>query len=154
MMNSRDIKNHSTKGANMRLPKINETVDTKWALELCEAFKLDYLVKRIKNNEDQFISWKFDGVSCLPESWLKTFFPETSDILTYQCALPHDLCYAYGEHDNDIEKERVDLKFYSDLVTKAKMDKFLAKTFFHAVRIGGIEELGLSFSWGFARKKN
>jgi len=66
--------------------------------------------------------------------------------------LPHDLGYAYGEPDNDIERERVDLKFYSDLVTKAGMQKWMASAFRVAVQIGGAEEFGLSFSWGFGQK--
>jgi hypothetical protein len=72
--------------------------------------------------------------------------------ITYKCCLPHDLAYGYGEPGNDIERERVDLKFYSDLVTKAGMKKWLASAFLAAVRTGGREEFGLSFSWGFAGK--
>ena len=73
--------------------------------------------------------------------------------ITYKCCLPHDLCYGYGELGNDIERKRVDVKFYSDLVTKAGMIKWYASAFLAAVRIGGSEEFGLSFSWGFANQK-
>jgi len=57
-----------------------------------------------------------------------------------------------GEPGDDIERERVDLKFYSDLVTKAGMRKWQASAFLAAVRIERAEEFGLSFSWGFAHK--
>ena len=57
-----------------------------------------------------------------------------------------------GDPGNDIEKKRVDIKFYSDLVTKAGMKKWCAAAFLSGVRIGGTEEFGLSFSWGFAHK--
>jgi hypothetical protein len=66
--------------------------------------------------------------------------------------LPHDLCYGYGARGNDIERKRVDEKFFSDLVTKAGMSEWAAAAFLAAVRIGGAEVFGLSFSWGFAYK--
>ena len=72
--------------------------------------------------------------------------------ITYKCCLPHDLCYACGEPGNHAERKRVDAKFFSDLVTKAGMKTWLAHAFLAGVRVGGPEELGLSFSWGFARK--
>jgi hypothetical protein len=53
---------------------------------------------------------------------------------------------------NEIERKRVDVKFYSDLVTKAGMKKWQASAFLKAVRIGGAEEFGFSFSWGFAHE--
>jgi len=53
--------------------------------------------------------------------------------------MPHDLCYAYGEPGNDIEKKRVDIKFYSDLVTKAGMKKWCAAAFLAGVRLGGAD---------------
>lgn len=42
--------------------------------------------------------------------------------------------------------------FGSDLVTKAGMKKWLASAFLAAVRTGGREEFGQSFSWGVAGK--
>jgi len=66
--------------------------------------------------------------------------------------LPHDLCYGYGEPGNETERKRVDIKFYSDLVTKAYMKEWCASAFLAAVRVGGAEAFGLSFSWGFAHK--
>lgn len=137
----------------MQLPEINEIVTTDMGLELCKYFNLDYLVKRIQDNHDKYKNWKFDGCSTLPDEFLGIFTGCEWKDITYKCCLPHDLCYAYGEKDNEIERQRVDLKFYSDLVTKAGMKKWLAKAFLSAVRIGGEEEFGLSFSWGFANKK-
>jgi hypothetical protein len=46
----------------------------------------------------------------------------------------------------------VDAKFFSDLVTKAGMKMWLAHAFLAGVQVGGPEEFGFSFSWGFARK--
>ena len=60
--------------------------------------------------------------------------------------------YAYGNPSNDIERKRVDDNFYSDLIINAGMKKWCAAAFLAAVRLGGAEEFGLSFSWGFAYK--
>ena len=137
----------------MKLPKIGDTITTKEALELIRHFCLDYLVERIESNPNRYTDWKFDGCSGLPDELLGLFTGCKWEDITYKCCLPHDLCYGYGEPGNEIERERVDLKFYSDLVTKAGMRKWMASAFLSAVRVGGAEALGLSFSWGFAHKK-
>jgi len=137
----------------MKLPEINEIVTTDQALELCRHFGLDYLVARIKADPGQFESWEFDGCSCLPDEVMGLFTGCDWRDITYKCCLPHDLCYAYGEPGNEAERRRVDTKFFSDLVTKAGMKTWVAYAFLAGVRVGGAEEFGLSFSWGFARKK-
>ena len=137
----------------MKLPKIGETITTTEALELCRHFGLDYLVARIESDPTRYKDWKFDGCSGLPDELMGLFTGCKWEDITYQCCLPHDLCYGYGEPGNEIERERVDVKFYSDLVTKAGMRKWIASAFLSAVRVGGAEALGLSFSWGFALKK-
>jgi hypothetical protein len=136
----------------MKLPEIDEIITTERALELCRHFKLDYLVSRIKADSEKFMEWKFDGCSCLPDEMLGFFTGCDWKDITYKCCLPHDLCYAYGEPGNDAERERVDAKFFSNLITKAGMKKWVAYAFLAGVRIGGPEEFGFSFSWGFARK--
>ena len=113
---------------------------------------MDYLIRRIEANPDRYEKWKFDGCSGLPDNVMGFFTGCDWKDITYKCCLPHDLCYAYGEQGNDIERERVDLKFYSDLVTKAGMKRWKACAFLAGVRIGGREEFGFSFSWGFALK--
>ena len=137
----------------MKLPEIGQTVTTKDALKLCRHFGLDYLAGRIEANPKHYKDWVFDGCSGLPDELMGLFTGCRWEDITYQCCLPHDLCYAYGEEGNGAERKRVDAKFYSDLVTKAGMKEWLASTFLAAVRVGGQEELGLSFSWAFARKK-
>ena len=136
----------------MKLPEINDMITTEQALELCKYFKLDYLIKRIKSNSDNYKIWPFDGCSGVPDEVMGFFTGCDWKDITYKCCLPHDLCYGYGEFENEIERKRVDLKFYSDLVTKAHMKKWCASAFLAAVRVGGAEALGLSFSWGFAHK--
>jgi len=108
------------------------------------------LIKRIETNAGQYKEWKFDGCSGLPDEIMGLFTGCDWQDITYKCCLPHDLSYGYGEPGDDIERERVDLKFYSDLVTKAGMRKWQASAFLAGVRIGGAEEFGMAFSWGFA----
>lgn len=136
----------------MNLPEIGEIITTRRAFELCVHFKLDYLVSRIEAGPENFKDWEFDGCSCLPDEAMKLFTGCDWQDITYQCCLPHDLCYAYGEPGNDAERKRVDAKFFSDLVTKAGMKKWMAYAFLAGVRAGGSEIFGLSFSWAFARK--
>jgi hypothetical protein len=137
----------------MTLPEIGDTIVTEEALALCRHFGLGYLTQRLEANPSEYKCWEFDGCSILPDQLMGFFTGCKWEDITYGCCLPHDLCYAYGEPGNDIEQERVDLKFYSDLVTKAGMAKWMAAAFLAAVRVGGKEEFGLSFSWGFALKE-
>jgi hypothetical protein len=136
----------------MNLPEIGDRITTEVALGLCVHFNLDYLIKRIEANPEGYKNWKLDGCSGLPDELMGLFTGCNWEDITYKCCLPHDLCYGYGEPGNDIERKRVDVKFYSDLVTKAGMKKWWASAFLTAVRIGGKEEFGLSFSWAFAHK--
>ena len=136
----------------MEFPAIGDTITTGKALGLCKHFKLNYLIERIEGSPHSYNSWTFDGCSLLHDKMMGLITGCNWQDITYKCCLPHDLCYAYGEPGNDIERERVDLKFYSDLVTKAGMKKWMARAFYEAVRVGGKEEFGLSFSWGFAHK--
>jgi hypothetical protein len=136
----------------MKFPEIGDIITTQKAVELCAHFDLNYLVDRITANPDSYKTWSFDGCSGLPDEVMGLFTGCDWKDITYKCCLPHDLCYAYGEIGNDIERERVDKNFFNDLITKSGMRKWLASVFLSAVRIGGVEELGLSFSWGFAHR--
>jgi len=136
----------------MKLPEIGDRITTAEALELCRHYGLDYLVVRIESAPDRYKDWKFDGCSGLPDKLMEIFTGCKWEDITYHCCLPHDLAYGYGELGNKTERKDVDEKFYSDLVTKADMHKWVAAAFLAAVRVGGAEALGQSFSWGFAHK--
>lgn len=131
---------------------IGDVITPETGLELCRHFKLDYLVKRLEGNLDRYKSFEFDGASMLPDTLAAFLVGIEPKCFTYQCALPHDIGYAYGAPGNDIEKERVDLKFKSNLITNCNINKWKASVFYYGVKYGGIEELGLSFSWGFCSK--
>ena len=136
----------------MQLPAIGEQVSTEYALGLCRHFQLDNLVERIESRPDRYHSWKFDGCSGLPDEILGLFTGCDWQDITYQCCLPHDLGYAYGEPGDKAERRRVDEKFREDLIAKAGMKKWCAEAFFAGVRAGGGEVFGLPFSWAFASK--
>ena len=138
----------------MKSPKIGDVVSTKEALKLCGYFGLDYLIERIVSKPERYKDWKFDGCSGLPDELMGLFTGCNWEDITYKCCLPHDLCYGYGELGNKTERKRVDEQFYSDLVTIANMSEWTASAFLAAVRIGGAEVFGLSFSWGFAHKES
>jgi hypothetical protein len=131
----------------VELPKIGEIVTTERALELCSHYGFNHLAKRIENNPDRFKEWKFDGCSMTPEKVLSELINVPS--LTEIC-LRHDLGYAYGNPGNEKERLQVDRNFQNELLS-AGANEYAAKAMFEAVRIGGKEELCLSFSWGFAR---
>ncbi|MHC4459209.1 MAG: hypothetical protein ACYS0I_19375 [Planctomycetota bacterium] len=129
------------------LPKIGESVTTERALELCVHYGFNHLAERIEDNQELFKEWKFDGCSMTPDAIISELIKVPS--LTEIC-LRHDLGYAYGDPGNEKERIKVDRKFQNELLS-AGASEFAAKAMFDAVRVGGKEELCLSFSWGFAR---
>ena len=136
----------------MELPKIGEVVTTPQAIELCRHFGFDSIVERIESNPETYKEWEFDGCSGLPDEIMGFFTGCRWEDITYRCCLPHDLRYAYGKPGDKAERKATDEQFYEDLVSRAGMKKWCAEAFLAAVRIGGAEAFGLSFSWGFARK--
>ncbi|MBC8376631.1 MAG: hypothetical protein H8E26_11355 [FCB group bacterium] len=134
------------------LPELGDKVSTAQALRLCIEFKLEYLRIRIEANPEEYKEWTFDGCSGIPDQLLKIFTNKNWQDITYDCCLPHDLCYGYGELGNKAERKQVDLQFRQDLINKGGMKKTVAFAFYTAVRLGGYAKLSLPFSWGFAKK--
>lgn len=134
-------------------PKIGELITTERAIELCRHFALQHLVERISAHPEQFRPWRYDGVSCVPDELLMLFTGRghTWQDITNECALPHDLQYAYGSPGDRHEKYIADHDFSVRLVTKAGMKPGLAEMFRQLVERYGGEERRKSYSWGFAR---
>ena len=135
----------------MILPKIGDRISTPQGRELCRYFNLGYLVARIEANMSGYLPWQFDGCSMLPNGIIGFVARPFWKKIVRECALPHDLAYAYGDPGNARERKDADLAF-RDSLEDAGMFSFFASRFYDAVRIGGAEELGLSFTWAFARK--
>ena len=84
-----------------------------------------------------------DVLYCMMRLWV--FTGDEWKFSTSKCCLPYD--HGYGKRGNKAERKRGDRKFYRNLVTHAHMKKWCASVFLAAVRIGGTEVFGLSFSW-------
>ncbi len=136
----------------MELPKIGDRVTTSQAVELCRHFGLNHLVDRIESKPESYQGWEFDGCSGLPDEVMGFFTGCRWEDITFKCCLPHDLGYAYGKSGDEVERKTVDEQFYADLVNQAGMQAWCAQAFLAAVRVGGAENFGLSFSWGFAHR--
>ena len=134
----------------MNLPEIGDMITTERGIELCRHFGLYDLVTRIKDNPGAFKEWKFDGCSGLPDELMGLFTGCDWKDITYKCCLPHDLCYACGEPGNETERKLTDRMFRGRLIVDAGMRRWAADAFYAAVRVGGTEDFGLSFSWAFA----
>lgn len=135
-------------------PNIGDTVSPEIGARIAEYFGFVTIVDRINANPERYKDFIFDGCSCLPDQLLGLFTGCRWQDITYWACLPHDIMYAYGEPGNAMEKKTADYLFQNNLRNKAKMKKWLADVFFHAVDIGGGEEFEISnVSWGFATKR-
>lgn len=128
-------------------PEIGSKIDNKYALILAEKFELNHVLNTINNNPDYFRPWYFDGCSGFPDIIMGNHWKD----ITYNCCLPHDLEYAYGKFNDEVNRLAADMRFFNNLIDVG-VDPKIAKLFYKAVRYGG-KEYGLTFSWGFARKQ-
>lgn len=132
--------------------KIGNIINPDMGIQIANYFGMEDIVRRIEAQPEMYDYFIFDGCSCLPDELLGLFTGCKWRDITYLCCLPHDIAYAYGETGDDREKEVADKLFEENLIKKAGMNSWTAKVFLAAVKIGGTEEFGLSFSWGFANK--
>ena len=133
----------------MRLPKIGETIDTNFAIELCQHYQFEEIVSRIKANPAGFKVWKFDGASMLPDKLVAKLIGIDQETFS-EVALKHDLKYAYGVSGDKAAKQLADKEFEQDLLD-IKMHNVLAKGMFIGVDLFGGEAWGTPYSWGFAK---
>lgn len=131
-------------------PLIGGAVSNQMALELSRHYGLSEVANNIMKQPTLYRPWLFDGVSGLPDHLL----PILGDgyKITYNCALPHDLSYAYGNLGDRFGRRTADHNFRENLINKADVNPFKAYLCWLTVRALGTERLGLSFSWGFANK--
>lgn len=134
------------------MPKIGDTITVEQGKVLSTYFGLSYIVNRIEANPEAYMTWEFDGCSGIIDEGLGFFTGVSWFDITYSCCLPHDLGYAYGILGDVEEKQMVDKRFRKDLI-KVGMNEVQADIFYYFVERFGAEELGLSFSWGYANAK-
>ena len=135
----------------MKLPKIGDLVTVEMMGRLMSHLGVHDNNVEVAHHPENFKPWVFDGVSGIPDDLLGLLKGVNQDVVTFECALIHDLQYAVGKPGEDNEKYQADVLFRNNLIEKAGMKPWLADVFLKAVEIGGGEEFGLSFSWGFAR---
>jgi len=161
-------------------PKVGDLITPDRAVELCGCFEYceKPLATILGSHPSRFDSFVFDGVSGLPEKGMAFLmrFPHrdwnssrVAHALTVQCALPHDLEYAYGELESPSarrqDRKDADSRFHKRLLTKAGVSRWRARlawvfvrTIGPASRGGGGGELfshprpRISFEWGFATR--
>lgn len=133
--------------------KIGDVITPGLGWKLCNHFGFEYLTDRLEQNPQLYKAFKFDGASCLYDKPVATIFGMNPAKFTYLAALPHDLCYAYGKLGDDKEKENVDLEFRYNLIHRCGLSKFWSFIFYSAVKVGGVQILNTSFTWGFANRK-
>lgn len=127
----------------MKLPDINEEVPLERVKEICEHFGLVELWKKIEKDPPA-MTFVSDGCTMWPN--------ETNGINIYQACFLHDLKYWAGYPNEDVERLIADAELMID-VARIRNSTKMAETMFQGVRIGGTENLKLSFSWGFGRLK-
>jgi len=132
--------------------KVGDVITPETGLELCRHFGFDYLVERLEGNLDKYKSFVFDGVSGLPENLAALLVGVNERALTYKCALPHDLQFAYSQKGNKKEEAMANSDFYNNLINISVVP-WKAWAALKIVEKGGAEELDLSFSFGFANKE-
>ncbi len=148
------MNNHGTDGATepIELPKVGDEITTYRAITLCQHFGFEDLAKRITDNFANYKPWTFDGCTGLPEQ-LFGFMLNLDPKKLIECCLRHDLKYGYGIPGDEEERDHGDRDLTRDFVAIAKMKPWLSVVFYEAVQIGGCEEFGQTWSYGFAMKK-
>ena len=136
----------------MEYIKIGETVTSIKAMKLCKYFGFVLLHERIKANSLRYKPWEFTGASIFPDKLMAKIMGVSPYQLTYKCALPHAIRYAYGLPGDRDGRKSADLMYKRDLVVKAGVPIVWAWLFYWCSRIFGIQKLRLPFSWSFARK--
>ena len=132
--------------------KVGDVITPEMGLELCKRFGFDYLVERLEGNLDKYKSFVFDGVSGFHDKFAALLAGVNERALTYKGALPHDIQFAYGQKGNKKEEAMANSAFYNTLIDIG-VAPWKAWTALKIVEVGGAEELGLSFSFGFANKE-
>jgi len=132
-------------------PIIGSLITNSQAITLSQRYGLNQIANQIAKHPEKYRSWYFDGVSGLPDHFLK-LIGRGFDI-TYECALPHDLAYGYGQIGDSHGRRTADREFRKNLVKKGDVSPAVAYICWVAVRVLGSSKLGLSFSWGFADKQ-
>lgn len=125
----------------MQLPAKGEEVPLPQIREICQHFGLLELWQKIEQDPPEK-PFKSDGCSL----WCDTL----SGTDLYPACFLHDLKYWAGRPGEDVERLIADAELLIDIARRVG-SHCIAESMFQAVRVGGHEVFGLSFSWGFGR---
>ena len=125
------------------LPAMNEEVPLPRIKEICAHYQLDALWQKIER-DPPVRPFKSDGCTGWVNEW--------KGISLYPAGFLHDLKYWAGYPGEDVARLVADAELMID-VARLLNSTAMAETMFHGVRVGGAEQLNVSFSWGFGRKK-
>ena len=125
------------------LPVIGEEVPLPRIKEICTHYHLETLWRKIERDPPPR-PFKSDGCTGWVNEW--------KGISIYPAGFLHDLKYWAGYPGEDVERLVADAELMID-VARLLNSTAMAETMFHGVRVGGAEQLKVSFSWGFGRKK-
>ncbi len=124
-----------------KLPDINEEVSMTKIKEICQHFNLHDLWEKIEKDPPA-LTFVSDGCTMWPNV--------TGGKSIYQACFLHDLKYWAGYPGEDVERLIADAELMID-VARLRNSTKMAETMFHGVRVGGIGQFKLPFSWGFGR---
>ena len=124
----------------MKLPEKGTEVSLAEIREICEAYNLMDLWKKIEHDPPSK-PFKSDGCSMWVDS--------CDGIDLYPACFLHDLKYWCGYPGEDAARLIADAELMID-VARAGAPR-MAEIMFAGVRVGGHEALHRSFSWGFGR---
>ena len=128
--------------AKIKLPALGEEVALKQIKEICAAYGLVELWKKIERDPPAR-PFKSDGCT----GW----FDDWKGVSLYSAGFLHDLKYWAGYPGEEVDRLIADAELMID-VARLLNSTAMAETMFHGVRVGGSEKLNTSFSWGFGRK--
>lgn len=126
----------------MALPAMNEEVPLPRIKEICAFYGLSDLWRKIER-DPPIRPFKSDGCTGWVNEW--------KGVSIYPAGFLHDLKYWAGYPGEDVERLVADAELMVD-VARLLNSTVMAETMFHGVRVGGAEQLNVSFSWGFGRK--
>jgi len=124
-----------------KLPEINVEVPLPKIQEICQHFNLHDLWEKIEKDPPalMFVS---DGCTMWPNV--------TGGKSIYEACFLHDLKYWAGYPGENVERLVADAELMID-VARLRDSTKMAETMFHGVRVGGMGQLKMAFSWGFGR---
>ena len=125
----------------MNLPEAGKEVTLEQIKEICSQFRMVDLWEKIERDPPG-VPFCSDGCSLWFDKW------DGFDL--YPACFKHDLKYWSGYPDEEVERLVADAELMID-VAQIMGSTQMAEVMFAGVRVGGVEWVKASFSWGFGR---